>query len=161
MRPMSTIRKWHFEQLRNTLKIVDYILKTVSPDDLITYRDGDDGWTALEIVGHLYDCEKLFVERAKLTVEQDNPMLPFPDQDEEVIAGRYNERDWQALMADWVQMRETYLAYLSTVSEEDWAREGRHPQYAPFSLQDQLFLICWHDIGHIEQLTRVLSQKTQ
>jgi hypothetical protein len=88
-------------------------------------------------------------------------MLPFPDQDQAVIAGRYNERDWQVLLADWVQMREAYLDYLSTVREEDWAREGRHPQYAPFSLQDQLFLICWHDIGHVEQLTRILGQKMQ
>jgi uncharacterized damage-inducible protein DinB len=156
---MSTIRRWHMEQLHNTLKIVHCLLQSVPLQDLITYRDGGDGWTVQEVLGHLLDCERLFVERARLTIEQDNPMLPFPDQDEEVIAGQYNTRDWQSVFADWAQTREAYTDYLKTVSDEDWAREGRHPPYDPFALQDQLFLACWHDIGHVEQMTRILGEK--
>jgi uncharacterized damage-inducible protein DinB len=161
MRPMSTIRKWHFEQLRYSWKTVHYIVQTTAANDLITYRDENEGWTIAEVIGHLLDCERLFLERARLTVTCDNPDLPFPDQNEDVIKGRYNERDPQAILADWQQVREDYLAYLSTVPEEAWTREGKHPRYAPFSLNDQLFLICWHDMIHIEQITRILTEKRQ
>jgi DinB superfamily len=160
MRPMSTIRRWHFDQLRNSLKAFRYIVQTTPPVDLITYRDSGEGWTSAEVIGHLLDCERLFLERARLTIAQDNPDLPFPDQNEDVIKGHYNERDPQAILADWQQTREEYLAYLGTIEDDaSWNREGKHPKYAPFSLNDQLFLICWHDSIHLEQLARILTEK--
>jgi uncharacterized damage-inducible protein DinB len=159
MRPMSTIRRWHFEQLRYSWKTVAYIVQTAPKDDLITCRDENEGWTAAEVIGHLLDCERLFLERARLTVTCDNPDLPFPDQNEDVIKGRYNERDPQAILAEWGQVRDDYLAYLATIPDEAWDREGKHPRYAPFSLNDQLFLICWHDMIHIGQITRILTEK--
>jgi uncharacterized damage-inducible protein DinB len=159
MRPMSTIRRWHFDQLRYSLKTVGYIVQTTPKNDLLTYRDANGGWTVAEAIGHLLDCERLFLERARLTMTYDNPDLPFPDQNEDVIKGRYNERDPQAILADWQQVRDDYLAYLSAIADDAWEREGQRPNYAPLTLNDQLFLICWHDMIHIEQITRILTEK--
>ncbi len=159
MRPMTTIRRWHFDQLRYTLPTVRYMLHSVEAPALITYRDGGDGWTVAEVVGHLLDCDRLFVERAQLTVTQDLPDLPFPDQAEDVIKGRYNECDPLTTFVLWEQVRGEYLAYLGTVPDEAWEREGRHPIYAPLSLSDQLFLACWHDMIHVEQITRILTEQ--
>ena len=54
-----------------------------------------------------------------------------------------------ATLEEWAQVRDEYLAYLGTISDDTaWERAGRHPQYPPFSLNDQLFLICWHDMIH-------------
>jgi uncharacterized damage-inducible protein DinB len=157
---MSTIRRWHFDQLRNSLKTVRYIVQTAAAGNLNTRRDSGDGWTAAEVIGHLLDCERLFLERARLTITQEDPDLPFPDQAEDVIRGRYNERDPQAILAEWAQARDEYLAYLSAIPDDaSWERQGKHPRYAPFSLNDQLFLICWHDLIHIEQITRILTEK--
>jgi len=159
MRPMSTIRRWHFDQLRNTMKTVLYIVPNAAENDLITYRDNGDGWTVAEVLGHLLDCERLFLARARLTMTQDNPDLPFPDQNEDVIKGRYNEREPRAILADWQQVRDDYLAYLAAIPDDAWERKGKHPRFAPFSLNDQLFLICWHDLIHVEQITRILTEK--
>lgn len=158
MKPMSTIRRWHFDQLRAGLSIVAYIVRANPPQDLVTYRDGGDGWTAAEVIGHLLDCERLFLERARLTVTQDNPMLRWGNQDEDVIQGRYNTWDMQELLDTWRAVREEYLAYLAGVPEEAWAREGLHPTYSPFSLNDQLFLACWHEQNHIQQITKILTE---
>jgi uncharacterized damage-inducible protein DinB len=156
---MSTIHRWHFEQLRAGQKIAAYIVQISDPRDMVTYRDGGQGWTAAEVIGHLLDCERLFLERARLTVTQNCPMLHWGGQDEDVTRGRYNEWDMQTLLDTWRAAREDYLGYLSTVPEEAWAREGQHPTYPPFSLDDQLFLACWHEQNHIEQMTRILSEK--
>ncbi len=159
MKPMSTIRRWHFDQLRAGLKIVDYIVQTNRAEDLVTYRDGGNGWTAAEVMGHLLDCERLFLERAIMTATQDCPELRWGGQDEDVTRGRYNEWDLKTLVDTWRTVREEYLAYLGTVPEEAWAREGKHPVYPPFSLSDQLYLNCWHEQNHIEQITRILLEK--
>ena len=159
MKPMSTICRWHFEQLRFSMNTVAYIVQTTPSQDMVTYRDGGTGWTAAEVIGHLLDCERLFVERAHLTVTQDCPELRWGGQDEDVIRGRYNEWDMRKLLDTWRAVREEYLAYLNTVPEEAWAREGRHPTYSPFSLVDQLFLACWHEQMHIDQITRLLQEK--
>jgi uncharacterized damage-inducible protein DinB len=156
---MSTIRRWHFDQMRHGLEIVSFLVQSNPADALITYRDGGQGWTVAEVIGHLLDCERLFVARAKLTMTQDNPALPFPPQDDDVAKGRYNERAPQAILDDWRQVRGEYIAYLETVPDEAWSREGTHPVYPPFSLNDQLFLACRHDLDHIEQMTRILIQK--
>lgn len=161
MRPMATIRRWHFEQLRCSLNTVKYITKTTDPQNLINCRERDDGWTVAEVIGHLLDCERLFLERARLTVTRDCPDLPFPDQDEDVRKGRYNERDPHAILVDWQHARDEYLEYLSTIPDDAWMREGKHPEYAPLSLNDQLFLICWHDQLHVDQIMRILEKETK
>jgi hypothetical protein len=159
MKPMNTIRRWQFDQLRAALKIAAYIVQTNTVQDLTTCRDGGTGWTAAEVIGHLLDCERLFLERARLTVTQDCPDLHWGGQDEDVVKGRYNEWDMQELLGAWAVVREEYLAYLSTLPEEAWVREGKHPKYPPFSLNDQLFLTCWHGQNHLEQITRILQEK--
>lgn len=159
MRPMSTVRRWHFEQLRATLDILAYIVQLNSAQDMATYRDGGSGWTAAEVIGHLLDCERLFLERAHMTVTEDCPMLRWGGQDEDVIAGRYNARDLREVLAELRAVREEYLTYLSTLPEEAWLREGGHPEYPPFSLNDQLFLDCWHEQIHLRQIIHILTEK--
>jgi hypothetical protein len=53
-----------------------------------------------------------------------------------VRKGRYNERDPHAILADWQDARDEYLEYLGTVPDDAWMREGKHPEYAPLSLND-------------------------
>jgi hypothetical protein len=156
---MSNIRRWHFEQLHYALKTVAYILQSVSAQDLITYRDNHDGWTVAEVLGHLLNSDWLFLERATLIMTQDKPELPSLDPAEEVRKGCYNERDPQAIFAEWQQARAEYLAYLADIPDEGWNREGGNPNYPLFSLNDQLSLVCWHDQVHIEQMTRILTEK--
>ena len=156
---MTTIRRWHFEQLRYSFNIVHYIMQTAGMKALTIYHDDNDGWTIAEVIGHLLDCERLFLKRAKLTMIHDCPELPFPDQNEDVIKGRYNERNPQTTFAEWQQARNDYLAYLATIPDDGWTREGKHPKYTPLSLNDQLFLAGWHDLLHIDQMTRILTEK--
>ncbi len=159
MRPMSSIRRWHFDQLRFSLNTIQFILQTSAPNDLINYQDRGEGWTVAEVVGHLLDCECLFLERARLTMNFDCPELPFPDQAEDVIKGGYRRRDPRDIFGEWRQAREDYLAFLAAIPDDGWNWEGKPPRYDPFSLNDQLFLACWHDQVHIEQITHILTEK--
>jgi hypothetical protein len=157
MRPPATLRKWQFDQLRLHVKVMRFIVGGAGAEELTRAREKPDGWTAAEVLGHLLDCERLFLQRARMTMEQESPLLPFPDQDEEVRKGGYNERDPSAVLGEWERTREEYLEYLAAVPDGSWGREGRHPTYDPFSLTDQLALACRHTLLHLEQITRILS----
>lgn len=159
MRPLSALRRVHFDLLRYSPKTVTFIINTTAPKDLVTYRDSGDGWTVAEVVGHLLDCERLFIERAKLTMTRDNPVLPFPDQEEDVRNGHYNECDPRDTLAQWLQARADFIACLEATPDDGWDREGRPIKFPPFSLHDQLILASWHDQVHIEQMTRILTEK--
>ncbi len=159
MRPMTTLRKWQFEQLQKHASIVKFMIGKEEPGRLVTKKEKPDGWTAAEVIGHLLDCEILFIQRVKMTLEQDEPLLPFPPQDEEVRKGKYNEKDPFMTLDEWKKAREEYLQRLNDIPENSWERMGRHPAYDPFSLNDQLALACRHTIQHIGQIVRILSAK--
>jgi uncharacterized damage-inducible protein DinB len=159
MLPSSTIRGWHIDQLRKDLQILDSILKTISPQDATTYRDGGTGWTVLEVLCHLRDYETVFLERAAVTVEQEFPTLPNPNPDEWAAERRYNEQDLSTAYNEWVNRRQTFLSYLEGLDEPSWQRTANHPRRGSMSLQDQLTLTAWHDVNHIEQITRILAER--
>ena len=77
MRPMTNVRHLHFEQLQNSLKTARYIVQTADPQALTTCRDHGTGWTVAEVIGHLLDCERLFVERAPRS-RRITPTCPLP-----------------------------------------------------------------------------------
>jgi hypothetical protein len=159
MLPASTIRGWHIDQLRKGLRTLDSILKEISPEDTTIYRDGGTGWTALEVLCHLRDYEDVFRERSTITVERELPDLPNPNPDEMAIERRYNEQDLRAVYAEWVNRRSGYLTYLEGLDESSWQRTAKHPKRGVMSLQDQLALTAWHDMNHIEQITRIVAEK--
>jgi hypothetical protein len=156
---IETIRFWQLTQLELGIKSVEWIVRSAEQRALSEYRDSGEGWTVVEVIGHLRDFEQVYVQRAKLIVEQENPPLPFPDPDELVRSGRYNELSWRDLFDEWKQARATYLDYLRARVETDWERTAQHPTRGLFTLHDQLFLSTLHDSIHIEQISRILLEK--
>src|SRR3989304_1455179 len=118
MRPLSTLRNWKFDQLRRGVGILQFLIRNARFAALSTRKERPGGWTASEVIGHLLDWERLFLERAHLVMEVDTPDLPFPPQDDEVKAGRYNERNPYEVLQEWRQQREAYLDYLAAVPDE-------------------------------------------
>ncbi len=155
----AIVRKLQLDQLQKSVKSIGYIVATTSQEDATAYRDGGDGWTVLEVVGHLFDYEPIMLQRATMTVEQDYPELPFPDPDELVAAGNYNAQSLADVYRRWAEQRKLLLDYLADRSESDWARPARHPVRGDFPLSNQLALIGWHDINHLEQICHILTEK--
>lgn len=156
---LQNVRAWQLKQLEYGVKTVESLLSILNPADLNTYRDGGTGWTFTEVLGHLRDFEGVFLQRARLTVEQDNPPLPFPNPDELAIANAYNSQLPHDLLAAWKAERETLLAFFAERNEDDWERPAQHPTRGNLTLHDQLFLLPQHDSLHLEQMTRILAEK--
>ncbi|MCB9437196.1 MAG: DinB family protein [Anaerolineales bacterium] len=159
MLPSQTVRNWQFSILNNAYSSIKYILEQTDTMSLTTYRDGGNGWTALEVLAHLRDFEGVFYERISLAKTQDNPVLPFPDPDQLALTNTYNTLPVWEVYTAWGSARQRLMDYMATFTEEDWLCPAQHPTRGAISIQDQLFLIAWHDVNHIEQMTRILRER--
>jgi hypothetical protein len=160
MQELSVIRGWQFDLLRKSLASVRFILENTEPEALTVYRDGGDGWTAVEVLCHLRDFEEVFLNRAIMTMQEDYPPLPFPDPDGLAEERQYNMQPVWSVYDQWATFRGQFLDFLQAIeSEVEWERAGQHPKRGRFSLNDQLILTGWHDMNHIEQMTRTLAEK--
>ncbi|MEL7235902.1 MAG: DinB family protein [Chloroflexota bacterium] len=156
---MPTYRKWAIQQLQRNITIYSQVVLMIPADVATTARDGGDGWTITEVMGHLRDFEDIFMERARLTATEDMPPLRFPDPDALAQENNYNADKLADVYTAWAEKRRAFLAYLETLTDEQWSRPGAHPKRGPFTLNDQLLLAVWHDNLHLEQIVKILSEK--
>ena len=161
MQPMATIRKWQIEQLDKMMSTLQYLISTTTQEAAHTYRDGGDGWTVLEVMGHLREFEAVFLQRAQLTLNEDNPALPFPNPNELVTAKQHNNDDLQESYNTWAATRRELVALLEKANADEtaWERPAQHPTRGNFTLTDQLILTVWHDTNHLEQIAHILRDK--
>jgi hypothetical protein len=145
--------------IRNTTKTIGNVLQGVSQEDATTYRDGPDGWTVAEVLGHLLDFSAIFYERAKAIATEDTPTLTGYDQDQLVRDRRYNEQDIQALYTQIAANFERLASFYEGIADDQWDRAGIHPEQGHFTLTKSMLQAGTHSAVHIEQLTRVLAQK--
>lgn len=153
----ALLRQRQFEQLENGLNVVGYLVQTLDQTAAITYRDGGTGWSVQEVLGHLLDYEQIFLQRALVTVQEENPVLYAPDQDALVAEANYNAQNLHDIYTRWAEQRRAFLAYLIERNEADWERRGTHPKRGSMSLEEQLLLTVWHDTNHMKQMTHILT----
>lgn len=151
--------QWQYGFLKNSLLTVKHILQNTPPEYLTSFRDDGTGWTVTEALCHLRDFEDVFFVRAQMTVTEKLADLPFPDPDQLAIDNRYAEQEPQEVYAVWASHRENFLSFLQERSEDDWKQVAIHPKRGHFTLYDQLILTPWHDMNHLEQITRILAEQ--
>ncbi len=156
---MDMIPSWQFLAMENNLKTIRWIISSQDASTLTQYHDGGSGWSVLQVLCHLRDFEELFFLRARLTVEQDTPALPYPDPDELAAEKRYHEQDVQTVYQQWQTIRAEHIAFLQARQSADWDRPAQHPKRGLMTLIDQLLVTAQHDTTHIEQITRILLEK--
>lgn len=145
--------------VETTCKIIGNVLAGISQQEAATWRDGDDGWTVLEVLCHLRDFDGFFYERAAMMVERDYPQLPAYDHEALAIERRYNEQNMQQVYCELVESRARFRTFLAGLTNEQWKRSGMHPERGHFTMVDALVQVVTHDITHLEQITRIVGEK--
>jgi len=158
MASLNAIRKAHITLMDKTAATLGNILGKVSRETATTLRDGTDGWTVTQVVCHLRDWDEIFLQRAERILHEDRPALVPRDHEQMAIDGRYNEQDVHEALAQLRASRQRLIAFFEALSEEQWEREGTHPEAGPFSLTRAVMQIGHHDANHLEQITRILAQ---
>jgi hypothetical protein len=154
--PIFTIEKT-LRSLRQTPVILNMVLKDVTQAQARKAIDGDDGWSVVEIVCHLRDMEVVYHTRALRMIEVDYPHLPDVDPDELGIKNDYAHQNMQKTLTDFFKKRQTFIDWLTTLTDEQWKRRGNHALYGEYSVTELAINTAIHDVNHIDQILKALS----
>jgi hypothetical protein len=150
-------RERALRDLPKTPVILNVILQGVDQHRAQTATDGADGWSVLEIVGHMDDFEAIFIERVQLALEADQPKLPAYNQLELALTNRYNEQNLADLFARYVSRRREFLSLLRGLTPEQWQRQAIHPEAGAVTVLEVTLNATLHDVNHIEQIIKALG----
>lgn len=140
--PQSDILGTLNEQIKETLAM----LKGVS-DEKGNYRYAPGKWTVKEVVGHMFDTERVFGYRAMRVARNDQTPLPGFEQDDYVRFGPFAKSRLADMIDEFSAVRRSNVLLLSQLDEEAWKRRGT-ANNSPISVRAVAFIIAGHELHH-------------
>jgi hypothetical protein len=156
---IDRVRARHILLLQRTLDMMDHLLRSTPVEDLTRYTDGPDGWSALEILCHLRDFDDIFYNRVLRILNEDVPLLDAADHEGLVAERDYIHEDPTRAFMQLHEARHRFIHLFESLTPDQWNRMGIHPENGDWSVTDALMQVGHHDVNHLEQMTRVLSQR--
>lgn len=135
----------------------DEVVKSLEgfPEDQMTAHPIEGKWSAREIVQHLADSEMNAALRLRRLIAEERPVIHAYDQDYYAARLNYNERDIAPALDSLRSSRSTTLQILESLSDEDWKREGWHPEIGLYTTEDWLRIYAAHAHNHASQIRRL------
>src|SRR3954453_16951758 len=156
----TSVQNSHLFLMDLAARTLGHILAPITREQATTLRDGPDGWTVTEVLGHLRDFDGFFRGRVVLMLEEDYPHLPAYDHEAIAIERRYNEQDFTVVYDELLRSRAETHALFASLTQEQWERAGVHPESGHFTMTSAVMQVGIHESVHVEQILKILTQRT-
>jgi len=136
-----------------------YALLHGLPEAWTRCNEGENTWSAFEIVGHLIHAERTnWIPRARILLLS-GEARPFEPFDRWGHARESQGKSMEQLLEDFARARAESLADLRALhlQPEHFARRGRHPALGIVTLSELLAAWVVHDLTHLHQISRVMA----
>jgi hypothetical protein len=110
-------------------------------------RPSPSQWSGLEYGCHVRDVFRLFDERLRLMLAQDDPQFANWDQDRTALDDHYDEQDPLTVVRQLEQAAEALAARFDGLQPEQWQRTGTRSDGAQFTI-DSFGRYLLHDPVH-------------
>src|SRR3954453_22938435 len=100
----------------------------------VRVRPDDMTWSSLEDAGHVRDVCRVYDERLRLMLTEDDPRYPNWDQDRTAVEDRYAEQAPPVVAEDLPPPAETLAGRFAGISGDDWRRTGTRGDGAHFTI---------------------------
>ncbi|MED1067790.1 DinB family protein [Bacillus paralicheniformis] len=156
-------------QLEEAIEILERTPQTLSQlltglsSEWINRNEGENTWSAFDVVGHLIEGEKNnWLPRIKLIVTE-GATEPFPSFDRFSQLNRNVGKTMEQLLNEFAEIRRANLEALRQIidPETDFEQTGMHPEFGIVKLREQISTWVAHDLTHISQIARVLAKRYQ
>jgi DinB superfamily len=146
--------------LARTPAALDAILRDL-PEAWTLRNEGENSWSAYDIVGHLIHGERTdWMPRVRMVLEfgESQRFQPFDRW------GQVREsqgKSLEQLLDEFARLRAENLDALRGLHlrPEDFERRGRHPALGVVSLSELLATWAIHDLTHLHQISRVMAHQ--
>ena len=113
-------------------------------------------WSRLEYAAHVRDVHRIFTERVRRMLDEDNPEFDNWDQDETAVEQEYSLLDPAEVGTELVERGAEAAAAYASVPEDGWQRTGRRkpgedgagPERASEFTVESLGRYHLHDVVH-------------
>ena len=146
--------------LTHTPVSLDALLRGL-PDIWVRSNEGENTWSAFDIMGHLIVGELTdWMPRARIILEN-GEARPFDRFDRFAQLKQDQDKSLNQLLDDFARLRQENIAALQALNlkAEDLARRGRHPELGVVTLSELLATWAVHDLTHLHQLSRVMAHQ--
>ena len=144
--------------LTRTPAALDALLRDL-PDAWTRAREGDDTWTAFDIVGHLIHGEQTdWIPRARIIL-QSGETQTFDSFDRQ--ARESEPASMGRLLDAFARARSESLRELRAMHLQpvDLERRGHHPALGVVTMSELLATWAVHDLTHLHQISRVMAHQ--
>jgi hypothetical protein len=114
-------------------------------------RYAPDKWSIREVVGHLNDCERLFVFRAMWFARGFDTPLPSFDQNVAIGGAASDEQPFRRHAEEFDAVRRATVAFFRHLPEAAWSRRGV-ASGNPFTVRALAYLTAGHVTHHVKIL---------
>lgn len=146
--------------LERTPDVLEALLSGL-PDVWTTGNEGTETWSPFDVVGHLIDGELTdWMTRVRVILSRSGNRR-FEPFDRFRHISRNKGRTLTDLLAEFRQLREQNLSELRglNLTGVHLHLAGEHPAFGSVTLEQLLATWVAHDLGHIAQITRVMSKQ--
>lgn len=127
------------------------------PEDAEKWRPGPDKWSAHEVIIHCADSETYAATRIRLLVAEKEPLIVGYDQAAWAKIFNYHAQSTDRALRTIDAIHTATLPLLRSLTEADWAKEGRHTESGPYTASDWLKSYGEHLANHAKQIARNLK----
>ena len=147
--PASTLQP-SVSLLEKTPAILELLLDGI-PEDILDWKPAPERWSIAEVLAHLLDIERLYAQRAKRMVVDDNPTLTkyVPGESD---GGKLTARQH---LRDFVAARRAHIFFWHSIPANGGSRTGIHPEMGSITLLQLLNELANHDLGHLRQIAEL------
>lgn len=159
MRPIPEYdaKSWLLKALRETPHAMEALLWSIDDDEL-ERRPDDDEWSAAELVIHMAEMERRYVDWLEHIARLDEPRLDAFDADSMDLSERDATLPPFEVMDEFGVQRRQAVYLLWSLDEVDWERRGIHPYLGPLTLTQVAREMNEHDLAHLWQLRRLCDR---
>jgi hypothetical protein len=146
--------------LAHTPAALDALLRDL-PDVWTLRNEGENTWSAFDVVGHLIQTERTaWMPRVKIVL-QFGDSRPFDPVDRFRQIQENRGKALPQLLDEFARLRSESLADLRALNlqPEDFSRPGRHPSLGAVTLSHVLAAWAGHDLTHLHQISRIMAHQ--
>ena len=148
------------EILERTPQVIEALLSGLS-NEWLRNNEGENTWSPYDVVGHLIFGEKTdWIVRIKIILDESKNKL-FEPFDRFAQLNEDQNKPIDALINEFKLLREKNLEELTSlkITSKDFNRIGIHPEFGEVTLEQLISTWVVHDLGHIAQISRVMSKQ--
>lgn len=148
------------EILAQTPATVESLLGNLS-DEWIYATEGENKWSAFDVVGHYIHCEETdWIPRAEVILRQGEDKN-FPPFDRFGHFEIVKDKTLSDLLKEFSEIRQKNIEILKSwnLTEEQLNLKGIHPEFGEVTLKQLLSTWAVHDLTHIRQIVTTLAKQ--